>query len=148
TTSGTDRSTVSSTGASTLNETFTSSSGWNLYEAGSFVNGSWSLSSVAYGESFAESFSLQQTDSSSDSGTETASATDTNSGAGTTSYGGGAFNGTQSDVTTSSDVTHFSDSASDTLTQSAQDSSSLTEFGVFSGFSFSYASLVYQGGRS
>jgi hypothetical protein len=134
------------TAHSTLTQTTATADSWSVYEAGSCAAGTWSLSSVSYGESDSDSFTVQQTDSASDSGTETVLATATLSGGQTSVYGGGSVTGLDTVLASSTATDSYTDSSADTLTQSGSDSWSLSEQGSFAGFAFSLSSVVSQGG--
>jgi hypothetical protein len=148
TATGSDRSTFTDSAAETVTGTVTSSDSWNIYEAGSFSNGSWSLSSVAYGESYSDTVTWKTTDSSSDSGTDSAASAETSLGGDTSIYGGGSFQGTDTRSSNDNSSDSFSDQANDTMTASGQDNYSLTELGSFSGFSFAFSSYVFSGSDS
>src|SRR5262249_18701839 len=60
-----------------LSETHTSSDSVTMYQAGSYAGGSFSLTSVSYGESYSDSFAMTATDSSTEVGQQTHTATGT-----------------------------------------------------------------------
>ena len=143
-----DNSGFSEQSNDTFAETVTAVETWTLSEIGNFSNGSWGLSSVVYSEGVSDTTTLFQNDNGSESGTETSSDADANNNGETTTYGGGSFNGTGSVNESESESETFTESSGDTVTGTDLASFSLSEAGVFSGGSFSFASLVYRGGDS
>jgi hypothetical protein len=130
--SGTDQSTVTT----------------SLFEAGSYVGGSYSLSSVSYSGGSADTFTIQAVDSAADSGTDSQTDTGTGQSTGTTVYGGGSFTGLDNGTFTSSSSDTFSDTSRDTLALSGTATASFYEGGSYGNFSFSYGSVVYRSGQS
>ena len=59
----------SSTSSDTLTQTLTASDSWNAFSLGSFIGGSWSLTSVSSGDSYSDNYTTTQTDSATQSGT-------------------------------------------------------------------------------
>lgn len=140
--------TLTSSGSSretaTFGDTFTSSGSDSLYQAGNFSGGSYSLSSVAYHQSASSSWTQTSADSSSVQGQQTQNLVGTYTAKQTISYTG---NTTSSDTITLGMTVTGTDTvtAEAAVTLSGGDSWSVTELGSYSGYSYSFSSVVYQG---
>jgi hypothetical protein len=141
-------SSYAETSSETTLETTTISDSWSAYQAGSFVNGSWALSSVAYSESYTSNFSFQASDSLTNSGTESSSSIATSTGNGTAAYGGATLTGGETTSSSRASSDSFTSSGSDGLTRSGTSTWSLYQLGTFGSESFGFTSVVYQGGDS
>jgi hypothetical protein len=135
------------TSGDTLNATSSSTDSWNLYEAGSFAGNSYSLSSVAYGESATDASAMTATSLQTQSGLQTNVSNGTLAASLSMSYAQGSLANTAGSTITSGQTTvgTQTSTASETVVQSSGDSWSLSEQGTYGTESYNLSSLVYQG---
>jgi hypothetical protein len=142
----TDTSQLSNNGTSTnsLSETLVQTDSWNLYQAGLFQGGSYSLSSVSYTDVQTTSWTLVQVSGSTGTGGNSVSAGNVLVARPNYALGGLGCSSSSNGTSTSTSLQTALTWSTATTTEIGTSGSTLSEYGVFGAGSFSYASFVYQ----
>ena len=142
-----DNASLTLTGQDTATDSATSTDSSSFYQSGSFSFGSYSLTSVAYGESYSDSYSDTNSESMTVVSQQTVSANFTLVDTGNFDANNGCMTAGAGQTLTDLATTTGTDTltTSKSLSESGGDSWSLSEQGSYSNFSYNLDSLVYTG---
>jgi hypothetical protein len=120
----------------------------SLYQSGVYNSGSWSFAAASATSAQSDSWTYQDSQGSSDSGTNTSTATGSTQAVNDGVFGGSSDNnlGNQSYTETSSNA--FTDQYLNTTSESGTALTTYGQQGLYGGYSFAYGSVVYQASSS
>jgi hypothetical protein len=147
---GSSASTDCFTFTSTDSYSSSDSGAWGqaTYQSGNYGNGSWSLSSVSLSSNWSDSWSSQDVQSSTDTGTDSATATGTTMNSSSDPSGGNFNSSGAGGIWSRSSNDTFADVSVHMVTESGSSAATFSEQGNFGGYSFAFSSVVYQNSGS